>query len=924
MIPVLQAGTNCSVLSEGDWCVVVCPQGYTAKGHFRCLETRLVGQSFCYTGPMPEIQTVTKITAGLQLRLSLNSTGPQSDLQDNAALQQVIKKAIAKALSITVDYVTRCSVTYLAASRRLSTGGPTQEYDVLYEVVVPKGRSPAVTQEAAKQLASPGAAEQQIFQSEITSGNLGVKEVEKVVPKLEPTAFQDQVHEPPDGVIVDYVNPSSAPEVGMSETSSVVDAAEDAILDDFMSGMELVDGVNKSTSVPGLGTLTASYVDAQVISDDSDEIVFSKSGPPDNPWEKADKAKVDKVIVPKGVISQLPDGAVLMLTVFDESLPTSDDEVLAAPAVAISLFDVAEEDRVEKLVEPMILQFIVHNTSTCVFWDDVSNQWSTAGVQTLELPDGRLQCNSWHLSIFSAIVDSAIAAITCSNAQILTSEGISKLTEGDWYWGPAAFVLYATLVSQWVILAMAVRFHQQAVLIGNWSAELYSLAFPQDSVSIGAQLLHAFHDIHAISRRFVSRVASMSIAYQTRTLVADVNSALNGAPLNDLEIDNLQSHPFVQTPLYQLVNEQAIISFQHFRDKCDYFDQAWILFVANHPFSKVFFHSCSLSFYFRAHMFTSKMILSQAVSALFFSASGGAPDIESPDECSPGTFLEKALRSIIIGVISNLLVAFPLLLLLTMHKRKFSKKDRKHNIRRIWLCVDLSLASFMHCYDAFAVFFLLCFLANTKWNVQLQFVIAYGTSLTVGYVLKPAALAVLMVAVFHIPSFHGRDVDAVKQDLENHSARSMNVSSKWNDPASERSGSLAVAAGVDVASSATDRPSWSTELSTLCGSADETESDAYLAVVGEVERILSELIGLKQICHETWAGHLDGHDLPATDTPRSVTTTATSRSPKLDPYWAFGLDMISEDFVPHDGFSTDVPTTSIAKQSNSSVKSMRL
>ncbi|CAE7257532.1 unnamed protein product, partial [Symbiodinium pilosum] len=73
----------------------------------------------------------------------------------------------------------------------------------------------------------------------------------------------------------------------------------------------------------------------------------------------------------------------------------------------------------------------------CAFWDEDEGTWSTRGLALLSVEDGidgpELLCQTTHLTLFGALLDTLIKVVQCSTAsEVFSAEGFENLGKGKW------------------------------------------------------------------------------------------------------------------------------------------------------------------------------------------------------------------------------------------------------------------------------------------------------------------------------------------------------------------------------------------------------------------------------------------------------------------------------------------------------------
>ena len=73
----------------------------------------------------------------------------------------------------------------------------------------------------------------------------------------------------------------------------------------------------------------------------------------------------------------------------------------------------------------------------CAFWDEETASWSTRGLTLVSLEDGpngpEVVCQTTHLTLFGAVLDTLIRVVRCSTAsQVFSAQGFENLGKGKW------------------------------------------------------------------------------------------------------------------------------------------------------------------------------------------------------------------------------------------------------------------------------------------------------------------------------------------------------------------------------------------------------------------------------------------------------------------------------------------------------------
>ncbi|CAE7237630.1 unnamed protein product, partial [Symbiodinium pilosum] len=73
----------------------------------------------------------------------------------------------------------------------------------------------------------------------------------------------------------------------------------------------------------------------------------------------------------------------------------------------------------------------------CAFWDEEEGTWSTRGLVLLSIEDGingpELLCQTTHLTLFGALLDTLVKVVRCSTAsEVFSAKGFENLGKGNW------------------------------------------------------------------------------------------------------------------------------------------------------------------------------------------------------------------------------------------------------------------------------------------------------------------------------------------------------------------------------------------------------------------------------------------------------------------------------------------------------------
>jgi hypothetical protein len=218
-------------------------------------------------------------------------------------------------------------------------------------------------------------------------------------------------------------------------------------------------------------------------------------------------------------------------------------------------------------------------------------------------------------------------------------------------------------------------------------------------------------------------------------------SDLNLAPNSDPMVFESEC-----SKLHSSITKSLEVKAAEVRTKRSFASHVLVFMKAFHPWYAVEMHNIQSPCAVRALCQMIKIFGAMFVSALFFSASGGAMDKSSDPECSPEGFWASARRNIAVGIISTLISSIPLFVLLRLHQREIivleSDKAKKKILRR-WCVQDGVLWIVGVAYAVLCVLFVASFLANVTSKDSLKWLLSAITS-----IIKTALVIPLLLACF--------------------------------------------------------------------------------------------------------------------------------------------------------------------------------
>lgn len=82
----------------------------------------------------------------------------------------------------------------------------------------------------------------------------------------------------------------------------------------------------------------------------------------------------------------------------------------------------------------------------CSYWDEARQTWSSEGLRKVSGDENNpLVCSTTHLTIFGAIWRGITKTLECSNAKLLSEEGMAGFAASNWYTEAPAITIMCLL-----------------------------------------------------------------------------------------------------------------------------------------------------------------------------------------------------------------------------------------------------------------------------------------------------------------------------------------------------------------------------------------------------------------------------------------------------------------------------------------------
>eukprot|EP00929_Paragymnodinium_shiwhaense_P083440 TRINITY_DN4446_c0_g1_i8.p1 TRINITY_DN4446_c0_g1~~TRINITY_DN4446_c0_g1_i8.p1 ORF type:complete len:979 (+),score=208.31 TRINITY_DN4446_c0_g1_i8:1102-4038(+) len=107
----------------------------------------------------------------------------------------------------------------------------------------------------------------------------------------------------------------------------------------------------------------------------------------------------------------------------------------------------------------------------CSYFDEGAGVWTSEGLVEVDLGDGSMTCATTHLSLFGAILSAFAKALSCSNAKVLSQEGMAKIGKGDWWRRPATILVWILIAIHGILCYIAFILDKQNHK--TWSDDMF-------------------------------------------------------------------------------------------------------------------------------------------------------------------------------------------------------------------------------------------------------------------------------------------------------------------------------------------------------------------------------------------------------------------------------------------------------------------
>jgi len=177
--------------------------------------------------------------------------------------------------------------------------------------------------------------------------------------------------------------------------------------------------------------------------------------------------------------------------------------------------------------------------------------------------------------------------------------------------------------------------------------------------------------------------------------------------------------------------------------------QAWVLFVAAHPFTGILSFSIFITRFRQSSLVASQLLGAAALSAVFFSASGDVLSIASAAECDTE---DNIWRSATVGIFSALVTSIPLIFVAAAMKRYFvlrecwDERAKRRQLRR-WRHKDRFIWALCLIYNIVCTLFVATFLANIRPEDAQKWLDSLVGIFFEDFLLQPMVVAIIYTLI---------------------------------------------------------------------------------------------------------------------------------------------------------------------------------
>eukprot|EP00928_Gymnodinium_smaydae_P032358 TRINITY_DN2345_c0_g1_i1.p1 TRINITY_DN2345_c0_g1~~TRINITY_DN2345_c0_g1_i1.p1 ORF type:complete len:1126 (+),score=131.87 TRINITY_DN2345_c0_g1_i1:84-3461(+) len=516
-----------------------------------------------------------------------------------------------------------------------------------------------------------------------------------------------------------------------------------------------------------------------------------------------ESAEETSVEMTAGVVDMLSERAggddmVAVLSTIDESsLPGLDSgEDAVVKAVAFSLFRASDKSRVavSHLEAPVALHMgATPPGSTCHYWDEDREMWSQEGVRTSRSGD-EVTCLASHLSVFSLITNrSLVQALHCIDTSILSHESIEVMRSTNWYWRPAAWLLFTVvfvnlgsfLVAEFYDIQRSRHYGlQKAVpesffeqmseeledIIDAWRFMWRSLISCSPSTLMPGVIVKC-------TRHTGSTFVNLNRKDMTllRRLYRKHKKALENGTVKDEHLERVHQQ---QNEFIDLVGKLLVFHSFIFSKDTPYHRRFIVFLWAERPWASTWEFNYRMSKRAQAMLRMCLMVSSLFKTALLFNASGTSK-VDGPSLCSNHSLGERIAKIVTFSIISALLSPVVALFFTRIAQIGVIRKAaRQHHVVEFVKLVGASTCFWILVvsYVSFCVLFVSLFISNTSEDDTRDWCFTALAQLVLGYFLLPVFKAFVLASsagvMRHWPAILADSRTKLMADIEGGEANS--------------------------------------------------------------------------------------------------------------------------------------------------------
>eukprot|EP00746_Dinoflagellata_sp_MGD_P041326 gnl/MRDRNA2_/MRDRNA2_200012_c0_seq1.p1 gnl/MRDRNA2_/MRDRNA2_200012_c0~~gnl/MRDRNA2_/MRDRNA2_200012_c0_seq1.p1 ORF type:complete len:606 (+),score=112.58 gnl/MRDRNA2_/MRDRNA2_200012_c0_seq1:115-1818(+) len=382
-----------------------------------------------------------------------------------------------------------------------------------------------------------------------------------------------------------------------------------------------------------------------------------------------------------------------------------------------------------------------------------------------------LVCETTHLSSFAAIWREVQMAVLCSNLNLFTMSsielfcGLKDTGDGFWLFHPIGILWLSLIFVSSTLLLVAAMSDAKAASEHRWSDDEFIIdAVEEDEEQPGGAEPKKKEGL-------MEKITCAALQWVVHQNVA----AKAGIHQNDMDVaigNHVAKHGGLHTKATKAnLDEDVVASIENLfaaehidhvtiknslqtSVKSSFGQKVGLLMHMAHPVLSLMRFSVIVPHRIRTLLYLDTLWGSMFLSAMFFSASGDALSIETPDACAKEDI--PYVRAIVIGVITSVFSAAIMKAFAMLHKRNFMYCDKgsevwdpkkKKAILRKWKIQDAFLFSFTSLYMVFSMLFVGLFTASITDRDKYAFLTSTLTAVVKAWLILPLVMSIVLAAL---------------------------------------------------------------------------------------------------------------------------------------------------------------------------------